>query len=254
MATPWPRRATWPTPLREHATALGTFLHDVVEIIEHNGSQTVPADLAGDLICGALMLVLKTQHTPDLSTVCDALAVVQTEAKTTTEQTAQALDQIKTELKNTVDAVQQIATSMQWSANTADEARATVKEATAVGKATLEMVREIKNKAQQQQQPQPHGPVSYAAAAARGLPIAGTYDTQSRRAPIVQTQREVIVNIRDPLTVQSLRAMNPRNLKAHVECAIEQSDNENIVGVKIVSSNQLKSGDLRRQEVEWKRG
>jgi hypothetical protein len=60
----------------------------------------------------------------------------------------------------------------------------------------------------------------------------------------VQTQREVIVNIRDPLTVQSLRVMNPRNLKAHVERAIEQSGSENIVGVKIVSSNQLKSGDL----------
>lgn len=244
MAMPWPRRATWPTPLREHATALGTFLHDVLEIIERNGSQTVPADLAGDVIRGALTLVLKTQHTPDLGTVRDALAVVQTEAKTTTEQTAQALDQIKTELKNTVDAVQQIATSMQQSASTADEAKAAAKEATAVGKTTLEMVREIKNKAQQQQQPQPHGPLSYAAAASRGIPLAGTYNTQSRRAPIVQTQREVIVNIRDPLTVQNLRAMNPRNLKAHVERAIEQSGNENITGVKIVSSNQLKSGDL----------
>jgi hypothetical protein len=104
-------------------------------------------------------------------------------------------------------------------------------------------VREIKNKAQQQQ-PQPQGPVSYAAAAARGLPLAGTYNTQSRRAPIVQTQRKVIVNIRDLLTVQSLRAINLRNLKAHVERAIEQNGNENIVSVKIVSSNQLKSSNL----------
>ena len=38
--------------------------------------------------------------------------------------------------------------------------------------------------------------------------------------------------------------MNPRNLKAHVERAIEQSGNENIASIKIVSSNQLKSGDL----------
>jgi hypothetical protein len=60
----------------------------------------------------------------------------------------------------------------------------------------------------------------------------------------VQTQCEIIVNIRDPLTIQSLRAMNPRNLKAHVERAIEQSGNENIANVKVVSSNQLKSGDL----------
>jgi hypothetical protein len=38
--------------------------------------------------------------------------------------------------------------------------------------------------------------------------------------------------------------MNPRNLKAHVERAIEQCANEDIANVKIVSSNQLKSGDL----------
>ena len=38
--------------------------------------------------------------------------------------------------------------------------------------------------------------------------------------------------------------MNPRNLKAHVERAITQSRNENIVNIKILSSNQLKSGDL----------
>jgi methyl-accepting chemotaxis protein len=89
----------------------------------------VPADLAGDIIRGALTLVLKTQHTPDLGTVCDALAVVQTKAKTTTEQTAQALNQIKTKLKNTVDAVQKIATSMQQNASTADEASRSSKEA-----------------------------------------------------------------------------------------------------------------------------
>ncbi|KAM6506348.1 hypothetical protein FSOLCH5_013335 [Fusarium solani] len=38
--------------------------------------------------------------------------------------------------------------------------------------------------------------------------------------------------------------MNPRNLKAHVDRAIEQSGNEHIQKIKIASSNQLKSGDL----------
>jgi hypothetical protein len=125
---------------------------------------------------------------------------------------------------------------MQQSANTADKARVIVKEATAVGKATLEMVREMKNKVQQQQL-QLYGLVLYAAAAARGLLLAGIYNTQSCRAPIVQIQCEVIVNIRDLLTVQSLRVMNLCNLKAYVERAIEQSGNKNIVSVKIVSSN-----------------
>jgi hypothetical protein len=38
--------------------------------------------------------------------------------------------------------------------------------------------------------------------------------------------------------------MNPRNLKSHIERAIAQSENEHIVNVKIMSTNQLKSGDL----------
>jgi methyl-accepting chemotaxis protein len=146
MAIPWPRRATWPTPLREHATNLSTFLHDVLHTIERNGSQTVPADLAGDVIRGALTFVIKTQHTPDLGTICDALRVAQTEAKASAEQTAQALDQIKGELKTTVEMVQQAAVNIQHNSNTAEEARSAAKEAREVGKATLEMAREIKNK------------------------------------------------------------------------------------------------------------
>ncbi|KAJ4398870.1 hypothetical protein N0V91_009872 [Didymella pomorum] len=60
----------------------------------------------------------------------------------------------------------------------------------------------------------------------------------------MQTQREVVLTIRDPSTVLSLRAMNPRNLNAHVERAIAQSRNENIDSIKVLSSNQLRSGDL----------
>ncbi|KAF2816468.1 uncharacterized protein BDZ99DRAFT_515058 [Mytilinidion resinicola] len=44
--------------------ATPTFLHDVLHLVERNGSQSVPADLAGDIIRGALTFVLKTQHTP----------------------------------------------------------------------------------------------------------------------------------------------------------------------------------------------
>jgi hypothetical protein len=183
-----------------------------------------------------------TQHTPDLDTVRDALAIAQTEAKTNAEQTAQALNQIKGKLKNTVDIMQQVAANMQQNASTVNKARAAAKEATEVGKATLEIAREIKNKALQQQQT--NAPTTYTAAAARGLPLAGTHNTQSYRAPTLQTQREVTVNIRDLLTVQALQAMNPCNLKAHIKRAIKQSSNKNIIGIKIISSNQLKSSDL----------
>jgi hypothetical protein len=47
------------------------------------------------------------------------------------------------------------------------------------------------------------------------------------------------MNIADPLTVQSLRVTNPSKLKLHAQRAIEQSGNENIARVKVVSSNQL---------------
>lgn len=52
------------------------------------------------------------------------------------------------------------------------------------------------------------------------------------------------MSIRNAHTILSLRAMNPYNLKAHEERALAQSGNENLVNVKMVSSNQLKSGDL----------
>jgi hypothetical protein len=86
--------------------------------------------------------------------------------------------------------------------------------------------------------------MSYAAVAAQGVLAAGTYNAQSVKMPPVQTLREIIVNIRSPHTIQSLRAMNPRSLKAHVEQAIAQSENEHITNVKTMSTNQLKSGDL----------
>jgi predicted RNase H-like HicB family nuclease len=241
MATPWPRRSTWPSPIREHATCLSTFLHDVLHLIERTGSQSMPTDIVSDIIRGSLTFVLKMQHTPDLSALSDALRVAQTEAKATAEHTAQALDVIKSELKNTVELVQQSAANIQQNGNTAEEARAAAKDATEVGKATLEVAREIRNKRPQEQA---NGPMSYAAAAARGVPLAATYNAQGVKQPSAQTQREVIMNVRDPLTVQSLKAINPSNLKLHVQRAIEQSGNENIASVKIVSSNQLKSGDL----------
>jgi hypothetical protein len=116
----------------------------------------------------------------------------------------------------------------------AEEVRAAAKDATEVSRATLEVAREIRNKRLQEQA---NGPMSYAAAAARGILLAATYNAQSVQQPSAQTQREVIMNIRDPLTVQSLRAMNPSNLKIHVQRAIEQSGNRNIANVKIVLSN-----------------
>ena len=214
MATPWPRRSTWPIPIDEHATNLSAFLREVLSLIERNGGQqSLPADIVGDIIQGALTFVLKTQHSPDLHSLSDALNVAQTKARATAENTAQTLNQIKQELKSTVELAQQSATKIQQNSNIVEEARAAAKDATEVGKATLEIARELRNKRLQEQA---NRLISYAVAAARGVPLAGTYNAQSVKQPPTQTQRKVIINIRDLLTIQSLRAINPSNLKVHV--------------------------------------
>ncbi|KAJ4330450.1 hypothetical protein N0V95_010054 [Ascochyta clinopodiicola] len=240
---PWPQQPTWPTPFREHATRLSTYLQDALTCIDRTQSQPVPTDLVKVIIHGTLTFILKVQHAPDLSTVCDALSILQTEAKASTENAARMLDavkhELKAELKNTADTVHAIAANVQLNTRAGEDAKTAAKEAVEVGKANLQMARQIKNAG-----PQTGGAASYAAMAARGAPPASITNTQVPRIPPMQTQRDVVVNIRDPTTVLSLRAMNPRNLNAHVERAIAQSGNENISGIKVFSSNQLRSGDL----------
>jgi hypothetical protein len=75
------RHSTWPTPIREHATRLSTYFQETLNCIEFTGNQPVPADLVKTIIHGTVTFVLKTQHAPDLTTVCDALRILQTEAK-----------------------------------------------------------------------------------------------------------------------------------------------------------------------------
>ena len=243
MATPWPQQPTWPTPFREHATRLSTYLQDALACIDRTQSQPVPADLVKVIIHGTLTFILKVQHAPDLSTVCDSLSILQTEAKASSDNAAQMLEavkhELKNELKNTADTINAIAANVQLNMSAGEAAKTAAKEAVEVGKANLQMARQIKNAG-----PQTGGTLSYAAMVARGAPPASITNAQVTRMPPMQTQREVVVTIRDPTTVLSLRAMNPRNLNAHIERAIAQSGTENISGIKVLSSNQLRSGDL----------
>ncbi|KAJ0142745.1 Reducing polyketide synthase BOA9 [Fusarium oxysporum f. sp. albedinis] len=64
------------------------------------------------------------------------------------------------------------------------------------------------------------------------------------KAPPIQILCEIIINIRDPITIANIRAMSPCSLKSYVDHVIAQSDNKHIEKIKVVSSNQLKSGDL----------
>ncbi|KAF2623202.1 hypothetical protein BU25DRAFT_478355, partial [Macroventuria anomochaeta] len=154
------------------------------------------------------------------------------------EYTAQSLVAVKAELKNTTEAIRGIISNVQQNTHAGEKARAAAKEAVEVGKANLEMMRQMKNTG-----PQTNGTISYAAMAARGAALAGIPNTQVPRAPSAQTQREVIVTLRDASIIQSMRAMNTRNHNSHVERAIAHSGNENTASIKVLS-NQLKSGDL----------
>jgi hypothetical protein len=184
----------------------------------------VPADLVKVIIHGTLTFILKVQHVPAHSTVCDALSILQTKAKASSDNAARMLDAIKhklkTETKNTADTIHAIAANVQLNTRAGEDAKTAAKEAVKVGKANLQMARQIKNAG-----PQADGALSYAAMAARGATLAGTPNTQVARMRSMQTQREVVVTIRGPSTVLSLRAMNSRNVNAHAERAIAQSGN-----------------------------
>jgi hypothetical protein len=146
-----------------------------------------------------MTFILKVKRAPDLSTVCDAFSILQTETKATSENTAQILDAVKTELHNTTATIRTLGTSVQQNANTGKEARAVAKEAVEVSKANLEMTWQIKSIGTLT-----GSAVSYATMAARET-LAGIPNTQDPRMPSVQTQREVIVTIRDPTIAQVLK-------------------------------------------------
>jgi predicted RNase H-like HicB family nuclease len=63
--------------------------------------------------------------------------------------------------------------NIQQNSNTAEEARAAAKEATEIGKATLKIAREIRNKRPQEQA---NRLLSYAAVAARNVLLVGLYN------------------------------------------------------------------------------
>jgi hypothetical protein len=85
----------------------------------------VPADLVKVIIHGTLTFILKVQHAPDLSTVCDALSILQTETKATSESTAQILDalknELKVEIKTTTEIIHTIGTNVQQNIGTVEQ-------------------------------------------------------------------------------------------------------------------------------------
>jgi hypothetical protein len=242
MATPWPPEVARPAEFREHATKLGKYLRDALLSIECAGHQPVPPDLVKYMAMGALALVTRVHNLPDLGTIHDALQMARSESKTAADNTMQALHDIKTELRHTANTSQQALEGIQQNNDAQNETKTAARESTEIGRTVMTMVREIKI-ADQHNRPSPLR--TYASVAAgNGLATSIHNPLNQRKVPSTQVLREIIVNIRNPMTIASLRAMNPRSLKAHVDRAIEQSGNEHIEKIRTVSTNQLKSGDL----------
>ncbi|KJK85102.1 hypothetical protein H633G_11066 [Metarhizium anisopliae BRIP 53284] len=213
MATSWPQEVAWPAGFREHATQLGKYLRDALLCIERAKDQPVPHDLVKIMAMGALSLVNKIHNVPDFSSVHDALQMARTESKTAVESTMQALDDIKKELKQAANIGQQTLEGIRTSHEVQDETKAAASESKDIGRTVLAMMREMKS-ADQHNRPSPIR--TYASVAAgNGLAASIHNPLNQYKAPPAQVLREIVVNIRNPLTISSLRAMNPRSLKAH---------------------------------------
>ncbi|KAL1641217.1 hypothetical protein SLS61_010166 [Didymella pomorum] len=210
MATPWPQQSALLNPFHEHTPRLSTCLQDALTSIDRTQSQPVPADPVMVIIHGTLTSILKVQHAPDLSTVCDALDILQTEAKAFLGKIMRMLDAVKhelnTEFKHITHTVHAIAANVQPDMKAGECVKTAAKEAVEVGQAYLEMARRIR-----EARSQIGGVLSYAAMVARVALLAGIANMQASRMPLMQTQHEVVVTTRDPTIVLGLRTMNPRD-------------------------------------------
>ncbi|PSN59078.1 hypothetical protein BS50DRAFT_509146, partial [Corynespora cassiicola Philippines] len=88
VATPWSQQPAWPNPFREHVTRPSTYLQDALTSIDRTQGQSLQTNLVKVIIHGTLTFMLKVQHAPDLSTVCDALSIMQTGVKETSDNIA----------------------------------------------------------------------------------------------------------------------------------------------------------------------
>lgn len=195
MATPWPQGADWPLELREHATELTKYLRDTLNCIDRSPDQAVPATLVRTMITGTLTMISKTLRTPDLTTIQDTLSIMQTEAEETARESAKVMEMVRMELRNN-------AADIKRNITIGEKTKATAEEAREKGKEIVEVVKELKDKV-------PavgiRGQMSYAAAAAAasGMLASGTQSTQRVKAVSLQAQREIIVSIRNSLTISN---------------------------------------------------
>jgi hypothetical protein len=219
MATTWPQVTAWPNDLREHATHLSKYLRDALLCIETAKDQPVPTPLVKTIITATYTFLSKVEATPDYRAVMEALGTIST-------------------------AVQQATVTSQQAIMISQDTNTITKEVAEANKITAELLQETNNIAKAIQT-FPTTKSSYASVlSGGGAPASKPVTIATKTSSFIQAQREIIVKIADPSTIENLRSKNPRTLQAHVDRAIEQSKNRNIETIKVASANQLKSGDL----------
>ncbi|KFA81608.1 hypothetical protein S40288_09583 [Stachybotrys chartarum IBT 40288] len=191
MATPWPPVPDWPANHREHAAKLSRYLQTAVTFIDTTNGQPLEPRAVRAALMSTLNFLAKLAKIPDVDHIHDAVRAVHAETKIATENAARAIKDIKADLNKTDAVVEKTATF-------AEQASATAKEAKEISKTTLSMVREMTLANQQHQTKIAQ---TYASVAARGGLASSMHNPQNQRTPTTQPQREIVVNIRDPITI-----------------------------------------------------
>lgn len=226
---------------------LSDYLKKALVCIDSTEKEPVPTPVVKTMIAATSVLITKLQNTPDMSAIMKTLASVQNDLKMTADIAHSTAARIQ---ENTITH-QQIATlsqeTNQFVKATAEERRTT----TALIQETNDITKEINdntkvtNNIVKAIQSIPSSKASYASVLTRNTaPLSKPITLSAQTSSFVQAQREIIVKITDPATIESLRAKSPRNLQNNIDRAIEQSRNEHIERTGVVSADQLKSGDL----------
>lgn len=190
--------------------------------MDSSQNQPVPTKHVRYVFSSVVSLLTKVRNIPYLSAIHDNLRVMQVELKSTSEETALMLAKVK-------EGIQGNAAEMKKSITVGEEKKVLAKEAVEVGETTVSIIMEVKNKGTLSGS---DAHMSYAAVAASGTLAASIHNPHSAKNLPNQTKRKITVNTRNPSTIQTLRAMNSRNLNAHIERAIWQSSNEQITGIR----------------------
>lgn len=240
MVTPWPQVTAWPNDIREHATHLSDYLRRALAHIESNGDQPVPKPSMKTMIASMSVFIAKFQNTPDVRTIMQAITTIQSNLETTVEtvqSTATRVQQNTTTYQQAVILSQETNQAVKEAAESRRTTTALIQETNDIAKATNDIAKAI--------QTAPPPKASYASVLSNNtVPLNKPNTISTQTSSFIQAQREIIIKITDPSTIESLHAKNPRNLQSHVDRAIEQSNNQHIKRIHVTSANQLKSGDL----------